>query len=572
LVGNLAEEQAEPLTERLVSEMSQEGEMFRLDLFVKPLAPLASRLGPEANARFVQRVVDAMTHGASQEALRKLSGAVTSAVERVTAEQAGPLAEQLLERLYQEPNNVTRAPMITAFAALVARVGPQPAKQFSDRLESGLAIVLTRGDPSELEEQVNCLSAAALRLDSEPAREFAERMVIVMEEHQDHTLVLAGLLVAVEPHLTEDLRERAVRCLRSAMEGPATVAQWTAFLQRLERLHAPPAPEKRAAILERIVRAMEKAPDAGSLTPLVKHVAPLMGSLDPDQARRLGESMLLAAQDPRSAVLAFDALRDFSEKLAPDQLKRAVDLVMTRIKTSDPATTSWLLRALKPFAGGLEPDQASSLMDQLLTVMEQQGYTVTTMGIAANLPVVGDRLDRAQARRSAERITVALEDTADSLSLGRLKGMRRNSKLTEGLPPYSILLARTESMTDSWRLAVLCRALSGLLAKLQKDEAEALGRRIAARFEKQGWHAPLVFDETMPLVLQYAPEQSLVDILKPPFAVGDLRQAVLRAWELKTGSTFDNNLWGLVSWAATAESLKGLQLGNTPASRYVPGL
>jgi hypothetical protein len=102
-----------------------------------------------------------------------------------------------------------------------------------------------------------------------------------------------------------------------------------------------------------------------------------------------------------------------------------------------------------------------------------------------------------------------------------------------------------------------------LLGKLQKDDAQEFGRRIAMRFEKQGWYAPVVFDKTMPLVLQHAPEQSLADILNAPLAVGGLRQMVLSAWELKTGKSLDDDLWAFVSWATTAEKAKGLRLGES---------
>jgi hypothetical protein len=409
---------------------------------------------------------------------------------------------------------------------------------------------------------VTCLAVLASRLSAKEADAFAERMIVLLERQKDHTLVLSRLLVAVEPHLSDDIRKRAVQCLVAATQGPSPVVRLSAILGTLDDLHATPTAEERGAIIERIVRALEKHNDAGSLTPVMKQIAPLISSLGADQARRLGECLLGAAQDLRTMVIAFDALRDFSENLDADQSKRAVDLLLARIQKTDPGTTSWLLRALKPFAGKLESDSAASLMDQLLTIMEKQGYTVTTMGIAANLPVVGDRLDGTQARVFAERITVALESTSDSLALGGLTGRQRLSTITDGWPVYARLVARTEAGTDSWRLAVLCRTLSGLLPKLQKDDAKELGRRIATQFQKQGWQAPVVFDKTMPLVLQHAPEQSLMDILKAPLAVGGLRQMVLRAWELKTGSSFDDDVWAFVSWARTAEKAKGLRLGE----------
>ena len=92
------------------------------------------------------------------------------------------------------------------------------------------------------------------------------------------------------------------------------------------------------------------------------------------------------------------------------------------------------------------------------------------------------------------------------------------------------------------------------------------------RFEKQGWYAPVVFDKTMPLVLQHAPEQSLADILNAPLAVGGLRQMVLSAWELKTGKSLDDDLWAFVSWATTAEKAKGLRLRESrfPTIERIP--
>jgi hypothetical protein len=124
----------------------------------------------------------------------------------------------------------------------------------------------------------------------------------------DHTLVLSRLVVAVESHLSDDVRKRAVQCLVAATQVPAPVGRLSAILGTLDDLHATPTAEERGAILERMVRAMEKNNDAGSLAPVVKQMAPFISSLNADQARRLGERLLVAAQDPGTTVIAFDAL------------------------------------------------------------------------------------------------------------------------------------------------------------------------------------------------------------------------------------------------------------------------
>jgi hypothetical protein len=51
----------------------------------------------------------------------------------------------------------------------------------------------------------------------------------------------------------------------------------------------------------------------------------------------------------------------------------------------------------------------------------------------------------------------------------------------------------------------------------------------------QGTIRSVPFDQRIAEALQYAPELSLRRILETPFAVGGLRQNVLRAMELKKG-------------------------------------
>ena len=111
----------------------------------------------------------------------------------------------------------------------------------------------------------------------------------------------------------------------------------------------------------------------------------------------------------------------------------------------------------------------------------------------------------------------------------------------------------------------MCRTLSPLLAKLPATDAQEFGSRVAARFEKQGWHAPIVFDEAMCAALQFASKESLAHVLSGPLAVGGLRTAVLRAAEKKTDAKFGDDVWAFAAWKN--QSTQGQMLRHPDAQQ-----
>jgi hypothetical protein len=561
LASRLTSEQAEPIAEQIITQMGRVGDLFRLRPLVGGLNPLVSRLDPDANSRSVQRIVTVMIRQASQEGLRQFSNVLTSMVDRVSSETALPLADQLLDRTLPEPNYVTRAPLVAAFATLAGRLDPQSAKRFADRLEEGFGILLDRNEETELSDQARCLAAVARRLDAAEARAMAERTVAGMEKQTGVALLLMSeLLLAVEGQLDPPLRERAVQRLTLATQGRVNAVQLTALVRKLDQLHAPLTAEQRDGLTERIVKVVEKSEDAGSLYPLMSSVGPALEPLNADQARRIGERMLLVAENARTPVPAFDTLRAFAGKLAPDQSKRAIDLLLARIRTNPPSTASWIMGSFGPFASGLDPAQAATLFDRFLSAETNRAPDpIPILRTAARLPALAVRLDAERARAFAERLTTAIEATTESLAPG---GLQRRLNPTEGLPAPAAFVSRSESMIDSVRIGGLCRALEALMPKLPKDQAGEFARRVALRLERQGWNAPLALDETtsaIPAVLQHAPPQALVDVLNTPFAVGGLRRAVLQAWGLKTARTFDS-VRSFTAWAASAPEARDLQL------------
>jgi hypothetical protein len=66
-------------------------------------------------------------------------------------------------------------------------------------------------------------------------------------------------------------------------------------------------------------------------------------------------------------------------------------------------------------------------------------------------------------------------------------------------------------------------------------------------------------------------DQALLDILKQPFAVDDLRQVVLRAWEIKYGRQFDNDLWRFVQWATRDPRTSSLDFTTPPRLTFPQG-
>jgi hypothetical protein len=93
------------------------------------------------------------------------------------------------------------------------------------------------------------------------------------------------------------------------------------------------------------------------------------------------------------------------------------------------------------------------------------------------------------------------------------------------------------------------------MARMGKAEARSIAEQVAARCVEQGQMGPVLFDEQTATVLHYASGPALTKILEAPLAVGGLRRIALRAWELKSGTSFHGDKWTFAASTVATNSV-----------------
>jgi hypothetical protein len=176
-------------------------------------------------------------------------------------------------------------------------------------------------------------------------------------------------------------------------------------------------------------------------------------------------------------------------RLGPKEAgEAAVNLIQVMTKTMDPS----LAHALSVLAGRLGPKEAGEVTATLCQAMTKTMDSGVLQRLAEGLSALADRLEPEEAKEAAATLCQAMTKTMDSGVLQRL---------AEDL---SVVL---HSEYSGWNASPRYRLLGGI-GTLTGPASLLL--------------APALFRPPPPL-----PAQTLVDLLKQPFCVGEARRLVL---------------------------------------------
>jgi hypothetical protein len=148
----------------------------------------------------------------------------------------------------------------------------------------------------------------------------------------------------------------------------------------------------------------------------------------------------------------------------------------------------------------------------------------------------------------------------------------------EKLSEISMKAGESGRFLDLWVL------LEPLWRKVPEETIKGLAERVASRLQQSaseagmygigGGHVRLSEAESAKVIselLQHAPDQSLLDILKEPFAVDaslPLRRIVIHAFELKYSLNYDKDLWDFLQWATKDRRTKDLDFHSPPRLNF----
>jgi tRNA A-37 threonylcarbamoyl transferase component Bud32 len=527
---------AEPA--RVLGEaLAQETDAMALQHLANGLAAVAGRLDPADTTRVCTQAARVLMQALAQETNATLRRRLADGL----AELAGPMdpaeaARLLSQALDREDDTGAQAKLAERLTAVAGRLEPGEAAQLLSqalnreketgvyaKLAEGLAVVAGRLNPAE-----------AARVCAEPSR------------------VLSQALAQAKSN--EDFNND----LWALAERLAVVAG------RLE-------PGEAARLLS---QALNQQKDAKVRSALAKGLAAVAGRLDPAEAARICEEpsrvLSQALTQAKRGGLSFDpeylasGLVAVAGRLDPAEAARLLSQALDQEDYPDACAT--LVEGLTAVARRLSPADAARLLTQVRDLSARAR-------LAEDLAVAGrlDPADAARARVEAARLEIQALEQGPDTSVSR-DGARRVSMLIEPLDSEAatdaarVLARRVVSDSylgfDSEVSWTLQRFLTNAARPQVSWRATAIASAISISANGPLLRLPLLPAAGEPLPCRLG-TQDLVELLKMPTCIGEVRRIILGQLGHRYGRRFETH-WDFVRYAHE----QGLNLDfTTPPKR-----
>ena len=218
-------------------------------------------------------------------------------------------------------------------------------------------------------------------------------------------------------------------------------------------------------------------------------------------------------------------------------------------------------------ADHLEPDLRNVFVLQLVRDMEQEDSSRRFFWSTHSLNYFKKKISPELLHQAARKIIKACretpnQDTADSLA-ETLAGLMNRLEPADAREAAEAIVVTMEKSKKNRNLSDILSRLHLPHTLFSEQQARQLSERLTRALDRAARKELLYFWEidrygiTRPQAIQNvaalicpAPDQLLLNLLKRPFARDHTQEVALRAWELKYGQQFDNDLWRFVAWAA----------------------
>ncbi len=539
-------EQAAQAANLLLPILLAEGDPWWRAELSRPLPPLAQRLTDEALQKLAEAMVAAFA-----------GGLLESICDRIPAEQAYRCMDRLTQWMLDTPNPTFRHSQVPRLAPLGARLTPERAGKLTEELWS---IFLKDADDQRWMDEAGCLAVLAPRLTDEQAASLGQRVAERMRGDDDGRFpALMTILTPLLPRCPPQTRQSATDSLMARYQKPASsqagpVLGPTGLEQPAFLLAAHLTPEQMHEVLEPLVAAIEARKNPAVCMGVCGCLAPLADHLDDSQARRVGTRLVfLYTQKPDTLGMGSMNRLATNLTLSPNQAKFIHDLLLPQALACRMPTSSYYADWAGTFGRRLGPEDAEAAAGTILAAMAQAREPMWAVLDGKCLLPVLEPLRPDQLLRQADRLLQLPAHRPSPGGLWALTDPAHSQAASAEWRMPSQFIARQESGRYLYRLQAWSRSLAGVLARLNRDDSRRVAEALAARCEEQGWIGLIGFEEQTAIALHYAPEPALRRILQTPFAVGGLRQMVLRAWELQTGESVEGDLWRFVSRTSAAK-------------------
>jgi len=503
---------------------------YALGPLAKSLLVVAAHMEPKEASALCGQVVALLvqafiTKTEDWQSLQALVPWLSAAAEYLEPKEAGEAAAIISEAIANTPGQYTLRPLAEGLSAVAARMESKQAAAVCGRAASAFSQTMIKREIHSDEVQVLARGLSAVVARMEP-KEAAASLIQAMTRIHPYSYSAFGplgrSLSAVAAHM--EAKEAAAVCGQAAVILSQALAKTTV-----------PQPQM-----------------AEGLSAVAIHI-------EAKQAREAAATLIQAITKGASPIVWPQLARGLSAVAARMEAKEAASVcgqaaaTLCHAMTSDPRALPLLGDGLSAVAAWMEPKEAAAVCGQaaasLMQAMDKTMDSAKLLELARGLSAVATRMEAKDAAKVCGQTAAIL-----SRATTRTTPIARNEQTGErvGLPQLvqalSAVATRMEANEAGDTAANLCQAMAkttdplasqqiawALTAVLLREDSSPNGSPRQSLVGVVGALTPAGGLLLAPALLRPAleppppplPAQTLVELLKQPFCVGEARQQVL---------------------------------------------
>lgn len=469
------------------------------------LKVMAEKLAPEDATKIFDQTQARMKTASRRYTFTHMVAVLAAVTERLTPENANQAFVQILAWMKKTTDLSELESLAEVLAAIIRKLSPKHANQAFAQIPAWIE----KEKVIEPDELARALAVGMKELTPERANQAFAQILAQMQQPIEHRRLVSLIIVltAVAENLTPDYTYSAFKQLLTWKEmtfgGWDYYGKWK-FKHSYEYLN--------------VLFSIEKA------------LAVIVVKLPPDHADsafvQMGELMGMANQYLRKNW--------GSEEDADAYADEAV--------SSSPLAVS-----LPVVAAKLPPEHADQAFSQILAWMEGDDHFFHINYLKEALVAVERKLAPQYTDWAFSQILARMELWyGNYLGEALVAVVRKLAPQNTGWA-FTQILALIEKITDSDALKSLAEALAAMPGKLAPEHADRASAHILAQMEKDNDNHVLA--QAFAAVPGNRNPQQLIDLMKWPTCVGEVRAPLLAKLEQQTGQKFEGNVWKMVEWA-----------------------
>jgi hypothetical protein len=546
----------------LNNALVQEKDAYNRQPLAAALAAVAGRLQPaeaaQVCAEAAQLLNQALAKESGADSRFQLATALVTVAERLEPAEAARLLNQALR---QENDGWIRGELAKGLAAVTRRLEPAEAARMCQEAaglldnalmqESVIRFAYGYGPPGQQEawrrrqSLTEGLAAVAGQLEPAETARILNK-ALIQEKNASLRYLLAEGLGAVAGRLQPGEASRtcteAARLLTHAFtEEPSWDLQFIAGLTALAgRLEPSEAARVYAEVAHLLKQALTQEKNVGAGAPLANALALVAERLEPTEAAGLLSQILAEEKEVNIRRPLISGLVVLAGRLEPVEGARMLNQILA--KENDGIFRSQLAGGLAAVAGRLEPTETSRVCGQAaesyLRGLDHEPDSIDAEGVSWLI----QPLDSERARHTAVAFTrrmIADPDRFDFEMVGRPIGGR--------IGPRGPDRVRFQPMGDRVFLLALERFCIRATHPQVRHRVLATVAAIGTSGMGAVWNIPFLRAAVEPFPCHLT-TQDLVDLLKMPTCVGEVRRVILDQLGNRYRRRFDTH-WDFVRFA-----------------------